>query len=509
MRPSVTFFAVLLLATVPMLGCLGGPTDDLDTSNVDPTDAAASLGNAAVVHRAGDAAPVDATAVLPEGVPAPSGLSRIIQPEEGALFEPTIGVTSDGTLFVSNWGGQFGTEWSSILRSTDDGRSWEDVTGKVGPASSPPQSNDPYVYVDQDTDRVYNLDMQGLSCNFIRWSDDGGDTWTANPLGCGATPLLDHPTLFAGEPTTLMPTGYENVVYLCVNRVADSACSVSLDGGLTWTPFTPVFPGADAERAESPADPWDGFCGGLHAHGTTGPDGTAYLPKGQCGVPSVAISQDNGMTWETVAISEDVMVDGHEVAFAVDDEGNAFAFWISQDLQPTLAASTDGGLTWSDAVNVAPEGLTLADKPTLAAGSNGSIALAYIGTDADADTYEDVPAEAGWNAYITTIVDATEADPVIMTTTANTPTDPIARGVCGGERCWGEEGGALGDFIDVTIDDEGRPWAAFVDVCTEECVTDPTAGNDVGVGFVGTLLEGPSLRGAVSALPPLAGVPAS
>ncbi len=483
-----------MLTTVPLVGCIGqddGAAPDQQATD-DVTDPAPSLGQQALLHRAtANGSDLVAGDTMPGGLPLPLGLDRVI---DHSLFEPSIGATSDGTLFVSNLEGAAVTDYSSILRSTDQGQTWEDVTGSIGPISSPPQSNDPYVYVDQATDRVYNLDMQGLQCNYIRWSDDNGDSWTANPLGCGQPPVLDHPTLFSGPPNELSTVGYENVVYLCVNRVGDSACATSLDGGLTWAGFITVYPGVNAEGE---------LCGGLHAHGTTGPDGRAYLPKGQCGTPMVAYSDDDGVTWQTVAISEDVEADGHEVAIATDEAGNVYAFWITPELEPVLAVSTDRGESWSDPIDVAPPGVAIADKPTIAAGAEGRIAMAYVGTSDDADAYEDVAENATWNAYMTTVVDATSPDPTIATVTANPPEDPIARGVCGGTRCPGESGGYLGDFIDVTIGPDGRPWAAFVDVCTEDCVTDPSAGNDVGVGFLGTLDQGPRLSGPASALTPL------
>ena len=61
----------------------------------------------------------------------------------------------------------------------------------------------------------------------------------------------------------------------------------------------------------------------------------------------------------------------------------------------------------------------------------------------------------------------------------------------------------MNDFIDVVIDAEGRPWAAFVDVCTQECVTDDKVWSDRAVGFVGTLVTGPSLLTGQAELPPI------
>ncbi len=55
---------------------------------------------------------------------------------------------------------------------------------------------------------------------------------------------------------------------------------------------------------------------------------------------------------------------------------------------------------------------------------------------------------------------------------------------CGGVRC-----GGFGDFIDVELDDEGRPWIALAH---------NTAGFEEAI--IGTLTEGPALYGDLTYL---------
>jgi hypothetical protein len=62
----------------------------------------------------------------------------------------------------------------------------------------------------------------------------------------------------------------------------------------------------------------------------------------------------------------------------------------------------------------------------------------------------------------------------------------------------------MNDFIEVAIDNVGRPWASFVDVCTDKCVKDPSMHSDVVKGMFATLRAGPALRGANLTLPLLA-----
>jgi len=497
--------AVAIGASLVTGGCLGvGLATDGD-GEADEVDAPTSDARA-VTYTAGEEDTPRSTGEVAPGareVPAP-------------LFEPSIGATSSGALFVANYEGLPVADWSSILRSTDQGRTWEDVTGEAGPVSSPPQSNDPLIHVDRHTDRVFDLDMQGLQCNWLRWSDDDGGSWTANPNACGQpASLQDHPTLFTGPsgpdaPATdelaLENGPYENVIYICANRVvAETGCARSLDGGLTWSPWEDFVTGA---RARS-----DGCASGLTGFGTTGPEGTIYLPTaieydGGCGgegLPLVTTSTDNGRTWDPVVVSDEVGALGHEVRVAVDDQGTVFAAWIDGDHQPYVAHSTDQGSTWSDPVPVGPPSVEVTSHPSVAATGDGGVAVSYIGTEtapANDGGYGAVPGDARWNAYLSALYDATAPDLEVTTVTVNPAEDPIALGECGGTRCRADDGAGIGDFLDVTIDDEGRPWAAYVDVCLEGCPDEDTSRDD-GRGVVGTLAEGPSLEDPDQRLPTL------
>ena len=87
--------------------------------------------------------------------------------EDGA--EPSIGVTSSGCIFF--------TAFEKVMRSCDHGQSWEDVAGWMCAF----QTNDPWGWVDPVTDRIFNVQMQGLETSWICYSDDDGLTWVGNP----------------------------------------------------------------------------------------------------------------------------------------------------------------------------------------------------------------------------------------------------------------------------------------------------------------------------------------
>ena len=71
---------------------------------------------------------------------------------------------------------------SGVVRSTDNGRTWTDVTppGHV-------TTLDPFLYVDKATSRVYKSDLAG-TCQLMSYSDNRGDSWTTLPADTCPSP---------------------------------------------------------------------------------------------------------------------------------------------------------------------------------------------------------------------------------------------------------------------------------------------------------------------------------
>ena len=91
------------------------------------------------------------------------------------------------------------------------------------------------------------------------------------------------------------------------------------------------------------------------------------------------------------------------------------------------------------------------------------------------------------------MTDAFAENSLITSVVVNLPEDALdVTSDCGNVRC-----GGFGDFIDVELDDEGRPWIALAHNAagTEEAI-------------IGTLVTGPSLYGDIVQLYdlPLGGV---
>lgn len=408
--------------------------------------------------------------------------------------EPTIGVTASGTAFFAAAtfdavaGGLARTE---TLRSRDSGESWQSVQPPLpgDETTEPPATLDPYVHVDPDPGRVFTIDLY-LGCSYLLFSGTEGDSWERNPLACGQ-PVNDHHTIATGQPAGLDVTvGYPNTLYYCFNRVIDSSCGKSLDGGRTFLPAGTAFLGEDPQAG--------GFCGGLHGHLATDGEGRVFLPKGHCAFPWIAISENGATTFERVRINDFVPTQGHEVSLAVDTADNLYAVWFdSRDHLPYLAVSTDHGRSWSRPAMIAPPGVREVNFPTITAGDAGRIAVTFPGTEsADRDDQT-----RPWSSYqlVSLSADALadrdpDTNPLFVWTTANDPDDPIHRGDCT-DRC-----GGMFDFLDIqTSPADGSFWATASDTCVGDCVTDPGAGTaEVGQGVAVHQTDGPSLWSALS-----------
>jgi len=428
--------------------------------------------------------------------------------------EPTLGVTKDGTLFYQALDGP-----PKVIRSKNGGRTWKDVSPKIGDSNRHPNTLDPFLWVDPDTGRVFTYDFY-FGCSELSFSDDAGKSWTTTPFNCG---LQDHQNLFAGPPAISTPIGYENVVYSCSTQFGATIYSIaaqclkSLDGGLTWAPTgAPAFVTQNEPENDLGVA---GYCHGAVGHGYVGRDGTVYVPKGFCGQPWLAISHDEGLTWQRVQVADNgvpqtnIGVYEHEASVAADGKGNVYYFWMGGDRQPYLAVSKDGGERWSEPVPVGPPGLKEATLPHLTVGGTGKVAVVYYGSTnspgepfpqyddckdklvdcfgnlfflnpPDPERYEKVT----WNGYLTISANALDKRPSFQTVTVNDPSDPFVRGACGPIRCK-----AVYDFIDVVIDRTGKPWGAYVDICIQQCSTGGTD-NQGNEGVVGTIAGGPDLR---------------
>lgn len=457
-------------------------------------------GGRAVAHRAGGKRISTTGLRRPVAVNLPTG--------DYDAAEPTLGVSNGSVFYVAaDIDDPEGPNQVRVLRSDSGGRTWKDVSPQLGSRRRHVITLDPMIHLDERAGRLFTIDLT-VACSYLSFSDDAdndeGATWTTNPLACGR-PINDHQTLFTGPPASSPTVGYENIVYYCWNDVASSSCSKSLDGGITWHPTgSPAFAGLDPTNQSEGFFGVTGFCGGLHGHGVVGDDGAVYLPRELCREPWLAISPDEGRTWERVRVANKGVhglgAGASNPSVAVDNKNNLYYTWVAANRLPYLAYSRNGGKKWSKPLMIGRPGVKEANFPTLDAVAPGKVAIAYMGSknspyprckqECESSDYGPVT----WNAYITMTANLFSRNPVFYTGTINHPTNPIKRQRCGPGRC-----GRVFDFIDVEIGPDGTPWAAFVDACVGTCLKDrdpndkafPVSAGDEG--FVGRLVRGPRL----------------
>jgi hypothetical protein len=387
-----------------------------------------------------------------------------------SAIEPTMGVDKNGNAFfvAAMVDGLTGATRSELLRSSDDDATWTSAQPSVAPgvsANGHPLTMDPYLYVDPQYGRVFDVDLT-LAGSYLSFSDDLGKTWTRG-AAISVFGVNDHQTLFAGPPVLGLPTtdaDFPKVVYYCVNQVEGSFCAHSLDGGRTFVNGgAPAFAaaGSDAEGDTS-------FCSGLHGHGIADSKGRIFLPRG-CGSPVVAVSENGGTTWREVQVlseGSDIGAADVQTSIAVDAADNLYYVWWDDVHQlPYLSVSRNTGINWSRPRMIAPPGVQAVNFPTISAGSAGRIAITFPGTLSKDE--EDITRP--WFSYVVESVDALSTKPTFLSAVANPGGlgDPIHRGDCLG-RC-----GRMYDFLDVIVDPSGTVWGTATDTCTPlaECST--------------------------------------
>jgi hypothetical protein len=400
--------------------------------------------------------------------------------------EPTIGITSKGSIF--HYPAMVGdnTQPMGVAISRDQGKTFSRVLPGIAGQPFHRSSLDPYLYVDPMTDRIFADDLLTAHCSYFSWSDDDGATWEHSYSGCLEA---DHQTIFGGKPVTTSPVGYPNLVYRCaINTVAlgaygySSTCMKSIDGGRTW--LLTLEPAFITDPADAP-----NLCTGAHGHGIADHRGWIYLPKEHCDVPMLAISKDEGDSWTRVAVSS-IGISGHDAGVGVDREGTIYYSWVAGDGLPYIAYSKDDGRTWSDPIMVGAPEVTHARFAEMYVGGVGKVAWVYMGRLEPIN--ETFPQTYG--AFMGVSYDLLSENPTLYSATVHDPVaDPfVVGGCCGGVQ----------DFIDVRIGPDGTPWGAFVDDCLGEGVRCSTREILPGVpealdtqreGVAGWFWGGPSL----------------
>jgi hypothetical protein len=330
------------------------------------------------------------------------------------------------------------------------------------PAPTSQEDFDPILFTDHQTGRtivslldfVANPAVGEMSYTDTATPFNDGDIWTPSQ-GTGIGSGIDHQTAGGGpyhlDPITGLPPPhsptYPNAVYYCAQALIDASCARSDDGGLTFGPSVVAYQEATATS-----------CGGLHGHIKVAPDGTVYLPNKDCnGEQGVVVSEDNGINWSIRHIPNSSAA-GSDPSVGVGSGGRVYFGYADGDTKPVIAMSNDRGLTWSQSLDVgASLGINNVVFPAVVAGDNNRAAFAFLGTTTAGGLQG--PRFTGiWHLYIAHTYDGGAS----WITVDATPNDAVQRG------CIWLGGGSnicrnLLDFMDVTVDQQGRVVVGYAD----------------------------------------------
>jgi hypothetical protein len=331
-----------------------------------------------------------------------------------------------------------------ILRSVNLGASWQFIQppsgGDIPPWTLPIDAN---LGIDRRTGRVFQI-TPGYFPPFsiaetgrVNFSNNDGQTWSVGgrPVMRFASGNDDNTKIFAGPPTKeseRLMRGYPDVVFNCAGH-KPLRCQTSFDGGLTWGPPSDLpFPAVLAPIQGPLHD-----CSNFGLNGVVGQDGTVYVGYTPCNRPYVAISHDEGATWQAVRVADVETIGWGQLAVGIDKQGDLSAAWVAAaDRLPYLAISRDGGLGWSTPLMIGAPGVNEAALPRLVTGARGQVAVAYFGsTNSPGAPFPppctnsvatDCPAwqNVTWNTYITETFNALDRQPLFWSATLNDPAQP-------------------------------------------------------------------------------------
>jgi hypothetical protein len=329
---------------------------------------------------------------------------------------------------------------------------------------------DPILTGDPVTGRVWAMQLTGGQ-SATDYTDDDGESWTPTISG-GFGSGVDHQGMGVGPYPTTIPgsliqhPAYPNAVYYCSQDVATAYCSRSDDGGLTYGPIVPIYDSAVSR------------CVGLHGHPQVAPDGTVYVPNKGCGLDTpvigngfvnVVVSEDAGITWNIRKVPDSTggLISKGDPGVNIDKDNKVYlAYQNLNNNHLYVAVTSDRGLTWAPSVDVGGlAGVNYSVCPSVVAGDAGRAAVAFFGTPYNGpDTdYQSITFPGVWYLYIATTYDGGNTWFVANTT----PDNPI-QGAFGGISNGGD-GRNHYDFIDATIDEEGRVIASNSIGCAASC----------------------------------------
>ncbi|MFS8084261.1 MAG: sialidase family protein, partial [Acidobacteriota bacterium] len=193
------------------------------------------------------------------------------------------------------------------------------------------------------------------------------------------------------------------------------------------------------------------------------------------GRQGLAVSTDNGINW-TIRTIPNTATGESDPSIGVASDGTVYFGFVDGDGHPKIAVSHDKGATWdtwnsprgaATFIDVGePFGLQNAVFAAVVAGDPDRAAFTFHGSPT-AGPFQDASFNGVWDLFVAHTYDGGRT-----WTTVKATNDPTQRG------CIWLGGGSnpcrnLLDFMDATIDAQGRVLVGFADGCTGACATDP------------------------------------
>jgi hypothetical protein len=242
-------------------------------------------------------------------------------------------------------------------------------------------------------------------------------------------------------------------------------------------------------------------CGGLHGHVKVDPSsGTVYVPNKGCGAgQAVAVSEDNGLHWTVRPVPGSTPGDS-DPSVGIGANGTVYFGYQAADGHARVAVSHDHGQTWVDGQDVGAQlGVQNTAFPAMVSGDDDRAAFAFLGSTTGGNYQDAATFHGDWHLYVATTLDGGRS----WKTADATPTDPVQRGsICTGGTTCGNDRNLL-DFMDVTVDPQGRVLVGYADGCTADCAQPGGAQNFDALASIARQDAGPRLFAAFDPKPDL------
>lgn len=386
--------------------------------------------------------------------------------------EPVVAVSGDGTIYAQGIGAVRSanggtTNVNKVWRSTDDGKTWSDVTP---PLAGQERSNDGFVAAG-NKGTVYAANVFSLTFEMFS-STNRGESWT--PLNVPRIPMLMHRhwILPIGATTVLvsveaLPPSY--APYLAGQAPPSDAPATPNEGmwffksensGQSWSQPTQIDPQVNFAGQSNMVASLDGK--DIYVMRFEQKDAPRFVPTYETGHWYLIASRDSGATWKRTEMFDLTS----ELSSAIPtlilaETGNLTTIW-SQAYNGTsklhYSFSSDGGESWATP-RVLPVGSGIQSMVFGAAKRGDEVSLVWYEAAGNGTATQ---VNATWDVYHANMRHLAGDSPTNVTTMA---AKAVHEGnICSkGPACQAGEDRRLLDYPWLDVGDDGRArfvWAS-------------------------------------------------